>query len=89
MSDGFHTSNTSLQVFVEDVNDHTPKFNIVTADYVMVNSDLETGSMITQVEASDGDVSERNSKISYYLVSGGMDKFMVDQHSGGLVVKHG
>ena len=79
-SDGSLSSNATLQVFITDQNDNPPI--IQPSDILVVDSSTQTGTLVSQINGSDADVSTVNNHISYYLMRGGLDRFAVDEATG-------
>ena len=65
---------------MDDINDHAPVFE----DDLDIEIDpaIAVDTVIGRVKATDADVSDRNSEISYYLLRGGRDKFSINESSG-------
>ena len=75
------TATASLMVQVEDVNDHVPHFDSKIYP-VSVPEDLEVGSLVLQVLASDLDTGS-NAELRYTIVSGdSMNAFEVSNVTG-------
>ncbi|XP_065338722.1 cadherin-23 isoform X2 [Cloeon dipterum] len=81
-------SEVSLTVYVQDVNDHAPRFEKL--HYVTsIPEDFAGGSSVIQVNAYDMDGSPPNNAIAYRLMSGAGDKFVIDSETGSITVAHG
>ncbi|XP_059472366.1 cadherin-23 [Neocloeon triangulifer] len=81
-------SEVSLIVYVQDANDHAPRFEKMhyTAS---IPEDLEGGSPVVQVHAYDLDGSSPNNLVAYRLMSGAGDKFIIDSDTGAISVAPG
>lgn len=78
-------ASASVTVYLQDVNDNTPKFNHIMEE-VSVSENAEIGTKIANISAIDRD-SGKFGKISYVLKGFGSENFRTDKHSGGLYVK--
>ncbi|XP_077966243.1 cadherin EGF LAG seven-pass G-type receptor 2-like [Styela clava] len=64
-SDGSRTSTAQVRINVTDANTHVPEFDKSSYE-ITVSEDVDIGTMIQQVHATDKDVGE-NAKITYAL----------------------
>ena len=80
VSDGLLSSSVPLVIIVDDLNDHAPVFGSVSD--VTVDPHLQVGSVVTNITATDADVSQQNSEVTYFILGGGLDKFSIDSKSG-------
>lgn len=77
-----------VNIIVFDQNDNAPMFSksLYTKS---VPEDIRDGSMVIQVSATDSDQSPSNSRVYYRLLSGGVDKFVIDSNTGIISVAKG
>ncbi|XP_029849055.2 cadherin-23 [Ixodes scapularis] len=82
------SSNVSVVVYVQDVNDHSPVF---PSDFVAksIPEDVQEGTAIVKVLAEDQDHSPSNSKVVYRIQNGAQDKFVIDALTGVISVAPG
>ncbi|CAN7993536.1 unnamed protein product [Ixodes hexagonus] len=82
------SSNVSVIVYVQDVNDHSPVF---PSDFVArsIPEDVQEGTSIVKVFAEDQDHSPSNSKVVYRIQNGAQDKFVIDALKGVISVAPG
>uniref|UniRef100_A0A0L8GR92 Cadherin domain-containing protein n=1 Tax=Octopus bimaculoides TaxID=37653 RepID=A0A0L8GR92_OCTBM len=67
---------SSLEIIVQDLNDHTPEF---LGEYEFhVDPKTSVGKVIGQVHAVDRDQSAKNNQFGFFLQNGSWDKFSVD-----------
>lgn len=80
-----HTTVTHVEVGIVDINDSPPYF--MRAVYnAAVREDAETGTVVTTVEAHDGDV-DHNANLTYYIISGDpCGHFLMDSLTGDIAV---
>ncbi|PIK40236.1 putative protocadherin Fat 1 [Apostichopus japonicus] len=80
-----HTTVTHVEVGIVDINDSPPHF--MRAVYnAAVREDAETGTIVTTVEAHDGDV-DHNANLTYYIISGDpCGHFLMDSLTGDIAV---
>ncbi|KAG8278057.1 Cadherin EGF LAG seven-pass G-type receptor 2 [Homalodisca vitripennis] len=84
-----HSATTTLQVHVQDTNDHAPVFEAESGEYqATVRESVPIGSTVTTVRATDKDMGH-NAEVEYAITSingGGLDEatgtFAIDSHSG-------
>ncbi|CAI9734033.1 protocadherin Fat 4-like [Octopus vulgaris] len=75
---------SSLEITVQDLNDHTPEF---LDEYEFhVDPKTSVGKVIGQVNAVDGDQSAKNNQFGFFLQNGSWDKFSVDTQTGEIKV---
>lgn len=80
------SSTTSLTIEVEDENDNPPVFEHGPL-YVLLPEIAKPGSKVVQVKASDADEPNGpNSKIQFYITSGGKGELRMDKTSGEIFV---
>ncbi|XP_046553352.1 protocadherin Fat 4-like [Haliotis rubra] len=84
VDDGRYVSNVSLTVSVEDVNDHAPV--VVGEQRVEVDPLSLPGDVAAVMKAKDLDQADRNKRVSYYLMAGGMDRFRIHETTGLITV---
>ncbi|XP_071114980.1 protocadherin Fat 4-like [Haliotis cracherodii] len=84
VDDGRYVSNVSLVVSVEDVNDHAPV--MLGGKRVEVDPLSLPGDVAAVMKAEDLDQSDRNKRVSYYLMAGGMDRFRIEENTGEITV---
>ncbi|XP_067676185.1 protocadherin Fat 4-like [Haliotis asinina] len=84
VDDGRYVSNVSLTVSVEDVNDHAPL--VVGQKRVEVDPLSLPGDVAAVMKAEDLDQADRNKRVSYYLMAGGMDRFRIHETTGVITV---
>lgn len=75
------SSEVMVVVHVLDMNDHAPLFEQSRYDK-SVPEDLQPGSTVIQVKATDGDASSPNNDVIYRIQKGAKDKFVIDPVSG-------
>ncbi|KAH9361060.1 hypothetical protein HPB48_002922 [Haemaphysalis longicornis] len=82
------SSNVSVVVYVQDVNDHAPEF---PTDFVSksIPEDIREGTAVVRVLAEDRDHSPSNSKVVYRIQNGAQDKFVIDALTGVISVAPG
>ncbi|XP_064606055.1 LOW QUALITY PROTEIN: cadherin EGF LAG seven-pass G-type receptor 2-like [Liolophura sinensis] len=81
------TATTSLVIYVDDVNDHPPKFE--NDNYTQpVEESISIGSTLITVRATDQDTGD-NSRIRYRILnpSGPNDVFSMDPEAGSIVLR--
>ncbi|XP_048837558.1 protocadherin Fat 4 isoform X6 [Brienomyrus brachyistius] len=79
------TGELNVTVIVEDMNDNPPVFS--TTEYrVLVPENAPLGTTVTQVKASDRD-SGANAEITYSLLTGDQDLFVVDSKNGTITTR--
>ncbi|XP_071105206.1 cadherin-23-like [Haliotis cracherodii] len=78
------SSNVTLSIQVQDLNDNTPAFDSSSYTYnITENSNIS--SEVGQVLAQDGDGSAPNNEIFYLIQSGSSDKFTINSTTGDIV----
>ncbi|XP_040572795.1 cadherin-87A [Lepeophtheirus salmonis] len=84
VSDGTFTDSVTVSILIKDINNHSPVFSEKNyTSKVPENAPIE--SLVETVKASDSDF-EKNAEISYRVVSGSYDDFIVDSTSGEIRV---
>ncbi|XP_041350813.1 protocadherin Fat 4-like [Gigantopelta aegis] len=83
-TDGNLTTSARLEIFVDDVNDNAPVF--LEQYNFEVNSSASIGYPVGRVSANDLDVSDRNGRVTYYLIQGGLDRFSLNSQTGDISV---
>lgn len=80
-----HTTVASVEVSIVDMNDSPPHF--LQAVYnAVVREDAETGTIVTTVEAHDGDI-DHNADLTYYITQGDpCGHFLIDCLTGDIMV---
>ncbi|XP_034024273.1 protocadherin Fat 4 [Thalassophryne amazonica] len=74
----------NVTVTIMDVNDNPPVFS--ASEYVTsVPENSEIGTSVLDIKASDAD-SGANSQITYSLIAGQVDKFVIDSRNGTLTI---
>ena len=74
------TSNASLTVYIDDINDHAPVFR--SRDYLAsVTENQPAGTTVAVIEAIDPDEG-RNAEVNYRLMSASSTDFRLDATSG-------
>ncbi|XP_058804510.1 fat-like cadherin-related tumor suppressor homolog isoform X2 [Phymastichus coffea] len=71
---------SQLEIFISDLNDNAPKFSM-QAYSVMLPEDVEIGTLVTKVHATDDDIGI-NRKIRYEFIDSANDHFIIAQDSG-------
>ncbi|KAG9510252.1 Protocadherin Fat 4, partial [Fragariocoptes setiger] len=79
---------TNVIVIVMDKNDHAPVFTQSVYN-ARVREDTREGARVVQVRALDADASRTHNKLTYRLVGGASDKFVVDADTGVVSVAPG
>ncbi|GAB6026551.1 hypothetical protein CHUAL_012969 [Chamberlinius hualienensis] len=79
------SSNVTVTVYVQDQNDHYPKFTELMYS-AAVREDIRPGDPIIQLHAYDNDGSYPNNQVVYRLLSGGQDKFVIHVQQGVISV---
>ncbi|XP_066157175.1 cadherin-23 isoform X2 [Euwallacea fornicatus] len=74
-------SESSLLVYVEDVNDNPPIFEYYFYN-TSIHENIDGGTPIMQVQAFDYDGSSPNNHIVYRIQQGAFDKFIIDSETG-------
>ncbi|CAG2116412.1 unnamed protein product, partial [Medioppia subpectinata] len=74
------TSETVVNIVLEDVNDEWPVFN--NSDRVSVLEGMPPGTRVTRVQAIDRDCTHPNNQVSYAIVGGDQRFFAIDPQSG-------
>ncbi|XP_037922792.1 cadherin-87A [Hermetia illucens] len=80
-TDGTHSTATSFEVRVKDVQNSPPVFQGSLAAVIEENSPI--GTLVLKVQARDGDTGEPR-KIVYELLTNPMDYFLLDPKTGEL-----
>ncbi|KAL1424749.1 hypothetical protein MTO96_019894 [Rhipicephalus appendiculatus] len=82
------SSNVTVVIYVQDVNDHAPEF---PTDFVSkaIPEDIQEGTAVVRVLAEDHDHSPSNSKVVYRIQNGAQDKFVIDALTGVISVAPG
>ncbi|CAC5406471.1 PCDHD1 [Mytilus coruscus] len=75
------TTQESFTVQLADENDCTPMFNVNYAYFASISENSTSGSLVTQVTASDCDAGH-NSIIRYFLHADGVDSFVINDITG-------
>ncbi|CAG2196790.1 unnamed protein product [Mytilus edulis] len=75
------TTQESFTVQLADENDCTPMFNVNYAYFAAISENSTSGSLVTQVTASDCDAGH-NSIIRYFLHADGVDSFVINDITG-------
>ncbi|GAB1604982.1 protocadherin Fat 4-like, partial [Argonauta hians] len=78
------TSESSLEIIVQDLNDHSPEF-LYQYEF-NVGPKTKVGTIIGQLEAVDKDQSAKNNQFGFFLQNGSWDKFSVDTNTGEIKV---
>ena len=89
VSDGGHpvlSSTSAVSVSVVDENTRTPSFN-ETLYYSSVSENAPVGSVVTRLQAEDGDPAGPNSNLTYSIVNGDRSAFDIESSSGKLSVR--
>uniref|UniRef100_W4VR90 Putative cadherin egf lag seven-pass g-type receptor n=1 Tax=Corethrella appendiculata TaxID=1370023 RepID=W4VR90_9DIPT len=82
------TAKVSVIIYVQDVNDHAPKF--IQSNYMKsIPEDLPSGTSILEVKAYDNDGSNPNNFVIYRIQSGASDKFVISPDTGIISVAVG
>ncbi|KAK0418966.1 hypothetical protein QR680_013879 [Steinernema hermaphroditum] len=79
------TATSLVNVFIEDVNDNAPVFH-PTSYNISVREDTPSGAPLLLVSATDGDYGTFG-QLGYYLESGDVSFFQVDNDTGQLFLK--
>jgi len=79
------SSTTSLTIDIEDENDNPPIFEHGPL-FVLLPEIAKPGSKVVQVKAVDADEPGPNSKIQYYITSGGKSDIRIDRQTGEVFV---
>ncbi|CAG2115666.1 unnamed protein product, partial [Medioppia subpectinata] len=74
------TSETVVNIVLEDVNDEWPVFN--SSDRVSVLEGMPPGTRVTRVQAIDRDGTHPNNQVSYAIVGGDQRFFAIDPQTG-------
>lgn len=82
------SSQVTVVVNVQDENDFPPRFERKYYE-TAVSEELESGSPVTTVKAHDLDGSAPNNLVSYRIISGASDKFVIGSDSGIISVTNG
>ena len=80
MTDGNWTSSSRVEILIDDVNDNAPVF--LDLYNFEVDPLASVGTLIGQLSANDSDVSDRNGRVTYHLVRGGLDRFSLHSETG-------
>ncbi|XP_052778475.1 cadherin EGF LAG seven-pass G-type receptor 2-like [Mya arenaria] len=83
-------STATVRIIVQDVNDFYPIFekdHYGASVHENESSTLQKEEFVTSVHASDGDGTERNRGINYFIESGSFGKFRIDPKSGKISVQ--
>ncbi|XP_052762245.1 cadherin-23-like [Mya arenaria] len=83
-------SKATVRIIVQDVNDFYPIFekdHYGASVHENESSTLQKEVFVTYVNASDGDGTERNRGINYFIESGSFGKFRIDPKSGKISVQ--
>lgn len=75
------SSSTYLTINIEDVNDNAPVFQHGHLQ-IIVPETIQPGSKLAQVVATDADEAGPNSRLQYFIKSGGERKIRVDKVNG-------
>ncbi|XP_063414587.1 protocadherin-7-like [Mytilus trossulus] len=75
------TTQENFTVQLADENDCTPMFNVNYAYFAAISENSTSGSLVTQVTASDCDAGH-NSIIRYFLHADGVDSFVINDITG-------
>ena len=78
----------SVIIYVLDANDHSPVFSRPYYG-ATVQEDLKSGAAILQVQATDADASELNSRVVYRIADGAIGKFTLHPETGILSLAPG
>ncbi|TKR66884.1 hypothetical protein L596_023114 [Steinernema carpocapsae] len=79
------TASSLVNIFIEDVNDNAPIFH-PTSYNISVREDTPSGAPLLLVSATDGDYGSFG-QLSYYMESGDVSFFTVDESTGQLFLK--
>lgn len=80
-TDGLHSSSIIANIYVRDVQNSPPIFK--SPPIITVNENLEVGSVLAKIYASDGDT-ELPRAIVYDILESPMDVFSLDEKTGRL-----
>ncbi|KAI3420926.1 cellobiose dehydrogenase [Globodera pallida] len=80
------SAKVGVRIHLVDINDNVPKFDEKNnAKTLWVSDSVRLGTVLTRFNATDGDASEENSRLSYHLLAGNnFDLFKLDMASGEL-----
>lgn len=79
------SSTTSLTIEIEDENDNAPTFQHGPL-FVLLPEIAKPGSKVVEVKAIDIDEKGPNSKVQYYITSGGKGDIRIDKQTGEIFV---
>lgn len=79
------SSTTDLTIAIEDENDNAPVFQHGPL-FVLLPEIARPGSKVVEVRATDADEKGPNSKIQYYITSGGKGDIRIDRSTGEIFV---
>lgn len=71
------SANTTIDIFIIDKNNHDPQF-VQSLYEATISEGVPTGHFVKTVSATDQDFGS-NGNITYYIWSGGLDHFAIDQ----------
>uniref|UniRef100_A0A914HR26 Cadherin domain-containing protein n=1 Tax=Globodera rostochiensis TaxID=31243 RepID=A0A914HR26_GLORO len=80
------SAKVGVRIHLVDINDNVPKFDEETnAKTLWISDSVRLDTVLTRFNATDGDASEENSRLSYHLLAGNnFDLFKLDMASGEL-----
>ncbi|XP_055954782.1 protocadherin Fat 4-like [Patella vulgata] len=76
---------TNVTIYIDDVNDNPPVFEEISDD-ISISYLTSRGTKIGNVTATDSDVTQQNSQITYWLIDGGYAKFDIQPETGDVIV---
>jgi protocadherin Fat 1/2/3 len=79
------STTATIVITLSDVNDNFPQF-VPKTQTIRVREDLPVGAVITTLVASDIDDGD-NGKVTYRLVDGGDNKFIIDPITGAVRIR--
>ncbi|CAH2076820.1 unnamed protein product, partial [Iphiclides podalirius] len=82
------SSTVPVTIYVQDLNDHAPVFQQMVYKR-SIPEDMPGGTSVLEVKARDADGSSPNNRLVYRIQRGADDKFIVEAHSGVLMVAPG
>uniref|UniRef100_A0AC34GGS5 Cadherin domain-containing protein n=1 Tax=Panagrolaimus sp. ES5 TaxID=591445 RepID=A0AC34GGS5_9BILA len=75
VTDGKHNTTTSIYIYIEDVNDNAPIFEMPIYSITIVEEDLQVPKRLFTVKATDSDNDEASEKIVYKLEGQGVGHY--------------
>uniref|UniRef100_A0A915Q7Z5 Cadherin domain-containing protein n=1 Tax=Setaria digitata TaxID=48799 RepID=A0A915Q7Z5_9BILA len=87
VTDGKHNTTTDLYVYVDDVNDNAPQFEMNLYEITISEEDSNVPKTLFIVKATDADKQDDSSKIAYRLEGQGVGEFFrIDRYTGEIEV---